>query len=53
MDNRAQCLDVLRPEVGHRVFADPQRRCRLFPRAFEHWIGDVTRGLVWGRWATG
>jgi 5-aminolevulinate synthase len=38
-------LDALRAEGRYRVFADLERRCRRFPRAFDHRIGaEVT---VW------
>src|SRR5262252_4956404 len=38
-------LDVLRGEGRYRVFADLERRCGRFPRAFDHRIGaEVT---VW------
>src|SRR5205809_722950 len=38
-------LDVLRAEGRYRVFADLERRCGRFPRAFDHRIGaEVT---VW------
>jgi 5-aminolevulinate synthase len=38
-------LDVLRSEGRYRVFADLERRCGRFPRAFDHRIGaEVT---VW------
>ena len=40
-----QRLDALRAEGRYRVFADLERRCGRFPRAFEHRIGpEVT---VW------
>ncbi len=40
-----QCLDRLRTEGRYRVFANLERRCGLFPRAFHHRIGgEVT---VW------
>src|SRR5437879_2002116 len=40
-----QRLDTLRAEGRYRVFADLERRCGLFPRAFDHRIGaEVT---VW------
>src|SRR5580704_15790935 len=40
-----QRLDALRAERRHRVFADLERRCGRFPRAFDHRIGaEVT---VW------
>jgi len=39
------CLDALRAEGRYRVFADLERRCGRFPRAFDHRIGaEVT---VW------
>src|SRR5215470_14894614 len=38
-------LDALRGEGRYRVFADIERRCGKFPRAFDHRIGaEVT---VW------
>jgi hypothetical protein len=38
-------LDALRAEGRYRVFADLERRCGRFPRAFDHRIGaEVT---VW------
>ena len=38
-------LDALRAEGRYRVFADLERRCGEFPRAFDHRIGaEVT---VW------
>src|SRR5438876_1506899 len=38
-------LEALRAEGRYRVFADLERRCGLFPRAFDHRIGaEVT---VW------
>jgi 5-aminolevulinate synthase len=38
-------LDGLRAEGRYRVFADLERRCGRFPRAFDHRIGaEVT---VW------
>ncbi len=40
-----QRLDMLRAEGRYRVFADLERRCGSFPRAFDHRIGaEVT---VW------
>src|SRR5260221_6477498 len=40
-----QRLDGLRAEGRYRVFADLERRCGRFPRAFDHRIGaEVT---VW------
>jgi 5-aminolevulinate synthase len=40
-----QRLDALRAEERYRVFADLERRCGRFPRAFDHRIGaEVT---VW------
>ena len=40
-----QRLDALRAEGRYRVFADLERRCGRFPRAFDHRIGaEVT---VW------
>src|SRR3977135_4328886 len=39
-------LDALRAEGRYRVFADLERRCGRFPRAFDHRLGaEVT---VWG-----
>src|ERR1700738_1304674 len=39
-------LDALRAEGRYRVFADLERRCGRFPRAYDHRIGaEVT---VWG-----
>ncbi len=41
----AQCLDQLRAEGRYRVFADLERRCGFFPRAFDHRVGrEIT---VW------
>ncbi len=41
----AERLDVLRAEGRYRVFAELERRCGNFPRAFDHRIGaEVT---VW------
>src|ERR1700737_365766 len=38
-------LDALRTEGRYRVFADLERRCGRFPRAFDHRVGsEVT---VW------
>ena len=38
-------LDALRAEGRYRVFADLERRCGRFPRAYDHRIGaEVT---VW------
>src|SRR6476660_5415925 len=38
-------LEALRAEGRYRVFADPERRCGQFPRAYDHRIGaEVT---VW------
>ena len=38
-------LDALRAEGRYRVFADLERRCGRFPRAFDHRVGgEVT---VW------
>jgi 5-aminolevulinate synthase len=38
-------LDALRAEGRYRIFADLERRCGRFPRAFDHRIGgEVT---VW------
>ena len=40
-----QRLDALRAEGRYRVFADLERRCGQFPRAYDHRIGaEVT---VW------
>jgi 5-aminolevulinate synthase len=40
-----RCLDALRAEGRYRVFADLERRCGRFPRAFDHRVGaEVT---VW------
>src|SRR3954451_322514 len=40
-----QRLDALRAEGRYRIFADLERRCGRFPRAFDHRIGaEVT---VW------
>ena len=40
-----QRLDALHAEERYRVFADLERRCGRFPRAFDHCIGaEVT---VW------
>src|SRR6201987_1759575 len=38
-------LDALRVEGRYRVFADLERRCGRFPRAFDHRIGDEV--TVW------
>ena len=38
-------LDALRAEGRYRVFADLERRCGRFPRAFDHRIGDEV--TVW------
>src|ERR1700730_6852009 len=38
-------LDALRAEGGYRGFADIERRCGRFPRAFDHRIGAEVR--VW------
>jgi 5-aminolevulinate synthase len=38
-------LDALRAEGRYRVFADLERRCGRFPRAFDHRIGDEV--AVW------
>src|ERR1700758_1098298 len=40
-----QRLDALRAEGRYRVFADLERRCGRFPRAFDHRIG--TEVTVW------
>src|SRR5947208_5888178 len=40
-----QRLDALRGEGRYRVFADLERRCGRFPRAFDHRIGDEV--TVW------
>src|SRR6201998_3172282 len=40
-----QRLDALRAEGRYRVFADLERRCGQFPRAFDHRIG--TEVTVW------
>jgi 5-aminolevulinate synthase len=41
----AQRLDALHAEGRYRVFADLERRCGRFPRAFDHRIG--TEVTVW------
>jgi 5-aminolevulinate synthase len=38
-------LDALRAEGRYRVFADLERRCGRFPRAFDHRVGDEV--TVW------
>src|SRR5215472_6516104 len=38
-------LDALRVEGRYRVFADLERRCGRFPRAFDHRVGDEV--TVW------
>ena len=38
-------LDALRAEGRYRVFADLERRCGRFPRAFDHRIGAEV--MVW------
>jgi 5-aminolevulinate synthase len=38
-------LDALCTEGRYRVFADIERRCGRFPRAFDHRIGDEV--TVW------
>src|SRR5215469_7664637 len=38
-------LDALRAERRYRVFADLERRCGRFPRAFDHRVGDEV--TVW------
>jgi 5-aminolevulinate synthase len=40
-----QRLDALRAEGRYRVFADLERRCGRFPRAFDHRVGDEV--TVW------
>jgi 5-aminolevulinate synthase len=40
-----QRLDALRAEGRYRVFADLERRCGRFPRAYDHRIGDEV--TVW------
>src|ERR1700751_927076 len=47
-----QRLDTLRAEGRYRVFADLERRCGRFPRAFDHRIGTevtVWCGVAWLR----
>src|SRR5215470_16055128 len=38
-------LDALRAEGRYRVFADLERRCGRFPRAYDHRVGDEV--TVW------
>ena len=40
-----QRLDALRAEGRYRIFADLERRCGRFPRAFDHRVGDEV--TVW------
>jgi 5-aminolevulinate synthase len=48
-------LDALRGEGRYRVFADLERHCGRFPRAYDHRIGaDVTVwcGKTISRWGS-
>jgi len=38
-------LDTLHAEGRYRVFADLERRCGRFPRAFDHRVGAEVTGL--------